>query len=116
MALLSAEIALVRMIKGNPTFSDVLDIHFHLEITEDGSGISTSLDSVFNEIRKKSPDCFAVNQWRTFCEAAARTARSIYVVMNPTLMVFTKNIMTEYADKTVNLILKKWQMRNPLFF
>lgn len=99
VALLSAEIALVRMIKGNPTFSDVLDIHFHLEITEDGSGISTSLDSVFNETRKKSPDCFAVNQWRTFCEAAARTARSIYVVMNPTLMVFTKNIRQSMRTK-----------------
>lgn len=89
VALLSAEIALALMTKEAPTFSDVLDIHFSLEITEDGSGISTSLDPVFSKIRMKSPDCFAVNQWKTFCEAAAR---SIYVSMNPTLMVFTKNI------------------------
>ena len=92
VALLSAEIALALMTKEASTFSDVLDIHFSLKITEDGSGISTSLDPVFSKIRMKSPDCFAINQWKTFCEAAARTARSIYVLMNPTLMVFTKNI------------------------
>lgn len=92
VALLSAEIALALMTKEASTFSDVLDIHFSLKITEDGSGISTSLDPVFSKIRMKSPDCFAINQWKTFCEAAARTARSIYVSMNPTLMVFTKNI------------------------
>lgn len=92
VALLSAEIALALMTKDNPTFSDVLDIHFSLKFNEAGCDISTSLDTLFHRIEMKAPDCFALNQWKTFKEAAPKTAKSIYVSMNPTLMAFTDSI------------------------
>jgi type IV secretory pathway TraG/TraD family ATPase VirD4 len=91
-ALMSAEIGLAFMTVDKPTFSDVLDIHFRLKFEESGCGISTSLDPIFKKIEAKKPDCYALNQWKTFKEAAPKTAKSIYVSMNPTLMAFTHNI------------------------
>lgn len=92
IALLSAEIGLAFMTKDNPTFADVLDIHFGLKFEESGCGILTSLDPVFEKIEAAAPDCFALNQWKTFKEAAPKTAKSIYVSMNATLKAFTDSI------------------------
>lgn len=92
IALLSAEIGLALMTVDNPTFADVLDIHFGLYFTESGSGIKTSLDPIFGKIENKDPGNYTLTQWKTFKEAAPKTAKSIYVSMNPTLMAFTHNI------------------------
>ena len=92
VALLSAEIALTFMLKDDPTFADVLDTHFSLKFEESGCGISTSLDPIFRKIEAKDPECFALNQWKTFKEAAPKTAKSIFVSMNPTLMAFTSDM------------------------
>lgn len=63
------------MAKDNPSFSDVLDIHFSLKFNEAGYDISTSMDTLFHRIEVKAPDCFASNQWKTFKEAAPKTAK-----------------------------------------
>ena len=97
--LLGAEIAATLMTKEKPTFADVLNLHFSLEIEESGSGITTSLDPLFSRIEKASPGSYAVTCWKTFKEAPANTAKSIYVSMNPTLRAFTMKIRKSMRTK-----------------
>ena len=97
--LLSAEIAATLMTKDKPTFADVLDLHFSLKIEESGCGITTSLDPMFRKIEKAAPDCYAITCWRTFKEAAPKTAKSIYVSMNPTLRAYTTSIRNSMRTK-----------------
>lgn len=97
--LLAAEIAATLMTKDKPTFADVLDLHFSLKIEESGCGITTSLDSMFRKIEKVAPDCYAITCWRTFKEAAPKTAKSIYVSMNPTLRAYTTSIRNSMRTK-----------------
>lgn len=97
--LLAAEIAATLMTKDKPTFADVLDLHFSLKIEESGCGITTSLDPMFRKIEKAAPDCYAITCWRTFKEAAPKTAKSIYVSMNPTLRAYTTSIRNSMRTK-----------------
>lgn len=97
--LLAAEIAATLMTKDKPTFADVLDLHFSLKIEESGCGITTSLDPMFRKIEKTAPDCYAITCWRTFKEAAPKTAKSIYVSMNPTLRAYTTSIRNSMRTK-----------------
>lgn len=97
--LLSAETAGTMMIKDDPTWADVLDLHFSLKIEESGCGITTSLDPMFRKIEKAAPDCYAITCWRTFKEAAPKTAKSIYVSMNPTLRAYTTSIRNSIRTK-----------------
>lgn len=97
--LLSAETAGTMMIKDDPTWADVLDLHFSLKIEESGCGITTSLDPMFRKIEKAAPDCYAITCWRTFKEAAPKTAKSIYVSMNPTLRAHTTSIRNSIRTK-----------------
>lgn len=97
--LLGAEIGKTLMTNDKPTFADVLDLHFSLKIEEYGCGIITSLDSVFREIEETASDCYAITCWKTFKEAAPRTAKSIYVSMNPTLRAFTTSIRNSMRTK-----------------
>lgn len=97
--LLAAEIGAILMIKDKPTFADVLDLHFSLKIEESGCGIKTSLDPIFTKIEKAAPDCYAIICWKTFKEAAPKTAKSIYVSMNPTLRAFTTSIRNSIRTK-----------------
>lgn len=91
-ALLAAEIGIALMTKENPTFCDVLDIHYGLKFKESGSGIVTTLDPLFEKVEEIEPDCFALSNWKTFKEAAPKTAKSIYVSLNPTLRAFTEDV------------------------
>ncbi len=75
--LLGAETGETLMTKDEPTFADVLDLHFSLKIEESGCGITTSLDPVFRKIEKVAPDCYAITCWKTFKEAAPKTAKTI---------------------------------------
>ena len=97
--LLRAETGGTLMTKDKPTFADVLDLHFSLKIEESGCGITTSLDPVFRKIEKAAPDCYAITSWKTFKEAAPKTAKSIYVSMNPTLGAFTTSIRNSMRTK-----------------
>ena len=97
--LLGAEIGATLITKDKPTFADVLDLHFSLKIEESGCGITTSLDSLFRKIEKAAPDCYTITCWKTFNEAAPKTAKSIYVSMNPTLRAFTTSIRNSMRTK-----------------
>ena len=70
-----------------------------MKIEESGCGITTSLDPVFRKIEKVAPDCYAITCWKTFKEAAPKTAKSIYVSMNPTLRAFTSSIRNSMRTK-----------------
>lgn len=98
--LQGAEIGATLMTKDNPTYADVLDLHFRLKIEESGCGITTSLDAMFKKIENAAPDCYAINCWKTFKEAAPKTAKSIYVSMNPTLKAFTTGIRNSMRTKS----------------
>ena len=97
--LLSALTAGTMMIKDKPTWADVLDLHYSLKIEESGCGITTSLDSMFRKIEEAACDCYAITCWRTFIEAATKTARSIYVSMNPALRAYTTSIRNSMRTK-----------------
>lgn len=97
--LLGSECGATLMTKDKTTFADVLDLHFSLKIEESGCGITTSLDPMFRKIEKAAPDCYAITCWKTFKEAAPKTAKSIYVSMNPTLRAFTTNIRNSMRTK-----------------
>lgn len=112
--LLSAETAGTMMIKDNPTWADVLDLHFSLKIEESGCGITTSLDPMFRKIEKAAPDCYAITCWRTFKEAAPKTAKSIYVSMNPTLRAYTTSIRNSIRINR-QLTLTSLQKKNQSF-
>lgn len=99
IALHEAEIALAMMLKKNATYADVLDLHYSLKFEESGSGITTSLDAAFAKVGRAKPDCYALSCWRTFKEAAPRTAKSIYVTMNATLNAFTPAIRESMKTK-----------------
>ncbi|MCD8133033.1 MAG: type IV secretory system conjugative DNA transfer family protein [Clostridiales bacterium] len=92
ISLLSAEISLTIMTVDDAVFSDVLEMHFAMKISEYESGIKTNIDDMVESIERVRPGCYALNCWRTFKEAAPKTAKSIYVTMNATLNAFTNNI------------------------
>ena len=97
--LLGSECGAIFMIKNKPTFADVLDLHFSMKMEESGCGITTSLDPIFQEIEEDAPDCYAITCWKTFKEAPPKTAKSIYVSMNPTLRAFTTSIRNSMRTK-----------------
>lgn len=92
-SLLSAEIAYTMMSKKNPTFSDVLDMHDHLDFKEDGSQIATSYDEEFAALAKKDPTCFAVTCWKSFSMTPIKTASCIFGALNTTIdTIFNQDI------------------------
>lgn len=65
-SLLSAEIAYILMTKENANFVDVLNLHDEFNFKENGGQMETSLDSKFEYLIKKAPNCFAVSCWKSF--------------------------------------------------
>lgn len=84
-SLLSAEIAYTLMTKDNANFSDVLDMHDHLEFRERNGQISTSYDGKFEYLAKNDPTCFAVSCWRSFQHLPIKTASCVFGTLNTTI-------------------------------
>jgi type IV secretory pathway TraG/TraD family ATPase VirD4 len=114
-AVLAALNGLALMTMDNPTFSDVLDIFYRMKFEESGSGISTSLDSAFKRIERAAPDSYALNRWKTFREAAPKTAKSIYVSLNSTLKAFTPSVRSCMKTKPTVDLEKMSQKKSILF-
>ena len=99
-SLMCAEIDCVRLSKRHPSFADVLDLHRELQISESGYSVETTLDGKFEALHYQYPDCFAYRCWKTFKEAAIRTARSIFVSLNTTIdKVFTTSVCEAMKTK-----------------
>lgn len=84
-SLLSAEIAYILMTKDNANFSDVLDMHDHLEFRESSGQISTSYDQKFDYLAEKDPTCFAVSCWKSFQQLPIKTASCVFGTLNTTI-------------------------------
>ena len=84
-SLLSAEIAYVLMTMDDPTFADVLKLHDSITLSDSGSIIRTNLDSKFDYLAQKAPDCFAVTCWKSFKNMPVRTASCIFGTLNTTI-------------------------------
>ncbi len=100
--LLTAYVLHVLMIHPNSmnaTIKAVIDLHNNLVIDDCTNGITTSLDPTFEFLKKERPDCYAVKCWRSFKEAAPKTARSIYVTLSSTLSAFTSDVCKAIENK-----------------
>lgn len=81
-SLLSAEIAYILMTKDNANFVDVLNLHDELNFKDNCGQLETSLDSKFEYLIKKAPNCFAVSCWKSFHLLPAKTASCIFGTLN----------------------------------
>ena len=84
-SLLSAEISYILMTKDKPTFSDVLKLHNTIVLREGNGTIKTSLDSKFDNLASKDPNCFAVSCWKSFKNLPISTAGCVFGVLNTTM-------------------------------
>ncbi len=85
ISLLSAEIAYILMTNEKPKFSDVLDLHHSLVISEGSGTVETSLDKKFYLLESKDPSCFAVTNWKSFKNLPVRTAGCVFGTLNTAL-------------------------------
>lgn len=81
-SLLSAEIAYILMTKDNASFVDVLNLHDEFNFKDNCGQIETSLDSKFEYLIKKAPNCFAVSCWKSFHLLPVKTASCIFGTLN----------------------------------
>lgn len=65
------------MTQDDPCMSDVLDMFDKLKIKEKGKGITTTLDSMFDRIAEKAPNCPAVSSFTDFRQLPYATAGCI---------------------------------------
>ena len=115
-SLMCAEIGLILETTKRPTFADVLELHRQLEISESGYSVETTLDARFENLHRTHPGCFADRCWKTFKEAAIRTARSIFVSLNATIdKVFTTSVCEAMKNKPHIDFRKFAQERSVLF-
>lgn len=65
------------MIKDNATFADVLDLFDRMTIEERGYGIITGLDSLFEQLKEKAPNSYAVREFYNFRSLPIKTASCV---------------------------------------
>lgn len=75
--LVGALIAATMITKKDATFADVLDMFGRIQIEEQRCGVSTGLESIFEEVQKRSPDSYAVREFRSFCSLPPKTASCV---------------------------------------
>lgn len=75
--LVGALIAATLMTVDDATFADVLDMFDRMQIEEHGYGITTGLDDLFEELRQKAPDSYAVREFYNFRSLPVKTASCI---------------------------------------
>lgn len=88
VSLLSAEIGYTLMTAENPRFSDVLDLHHSLVISEGSGTVETSLDEKFYLLESKDHSCFAmsvISNWLSFKNLPIRTAGCVFGTLNTVL-------------------------------
>ncbi len=73
-SLLSALILATKMTEDDPYMTDVLDLFDKLKISEDGKGVTTSLDGFFDSISSKAGNCPAVAAFSDFQQLPYGTA------------------------------------------
>lgn len=98
--VLSCLIATALMTKKRPSFADVLHLFNQMLIEEEVSGISTGLHSLFRRLEAKTPDCFAVREYRTYCSLPFKTASCVRDTLSAALStVFPEAIRENLGAK-----------------
>ncbi len=72
--LIGGLLAAAMMTKADAGLADMLDLFDRLQISERSSGITTTLDSFFEELRSKAPDSYAVREFYNFRTLPNKTA------------------------------------------
>lgn len=75
--LVGALIAATLMTVDDATFADVLDMFDRMQIAEQGYGISTDLDNLFEQLKEKAPSSYAVREFYSFRSLPAKTASCV---------------------------------------
>ncbi len=58
------------------------------EVRDDDPDFKNAVDLLFDELEEKSPDSFALRQWKSFRVAAGKTAKSILITIGANLSPF----------------------------
>ena len=93
--------------KEEQTFSQVLALINAGNIDENNSATQSTLDLIFEDLRKKHPDCFAITQYDTFRLATGKTLKSILISAGVRLQSFALEdvrIITESDDIALDYI------------
>ena len=69
-------------------FATLLDMVNAMEIREDDDTFKNAVDYMFDDLKKKKPDNYAVLQWLKFKQAAGKTAKSIMITVGARLARF----------------------------
>lgn len=95
ISLLTALIYLTFALGDDKTsLSKTIEYLKQMKISDNGSGISTSIDYYFDSIRDGSPDHPCLFPWKSFSDNATRTARCIYSTLVTSIdKVFTSEIL-----------------------
>ena len=75
--LVGAMIAATLMTVDDATFADVLEMFDRMQISEHGYGISTGLDSLFEQLKEKAPGSYAVREFYNFRSLPVKTASCV---------------------------------------
>ncbi len=73
-SLMTGLIYYVLMTEDQPSMKKVIDLFYKLQIKEDGKGISTSLDSQFDWLKRKAPESIATRKLCSFAQLPYATA------------------------------------------
>lgn len=85
VSLLSSLISYCITTNTTATFADVLELFDSLKIEDDGGRIKTNFGYKFDFLAKSQPSCFAVTNWRTFCNLPLKTASCIFSTLSASL-------------------------------
>lgn len=95
VSLLTALIYLTFALGDDKTsLSKTIEYLKQMKISDNGSGVSTSIDYYFDSIRDGSPEHPCLFPWKSFSDNATRTARCIYSTLVTSIdKVFTSEIL-----------------------
>ena len=93
--------------KQEQNFSMLIDMINSMEVREDDEEFQNPVDIVFDRLKRKNPDHFAVRQYSKFKLSAGKTARSILISCAARLAVFDiaeLREITEYDELELDTI------------
>lgn len=100
ISLLCAEIGLVLLLKDDPSFADVLELHDHLTTTRDGSEYGKELRDIFSTIHAIYPGHFIDINWSSFANLPEKTSACVMSTLDTTInTLFTPELRKFMKNK-----------------
>lgn len=66
-----------RLVRPGATMADVLELFDRMQLSEQGYGITTGLDGLFEQLKRKYPDSYAVREFYNFHSLPVKTASCV---------------------------------------